>query len=329
MKRDLTSVTFYTKTLSILYVEDDEDIREAMTETLSLFFPKIETAKNGREGADKYKAYHDREQHYYDIVITDIKMPVCDGIAMSQEILQIQPYQEIIVLSAHSDSDTLIEMINLGISHFLLKPVMEEQLLDTLYKVAHRIAITKEKERLTKEVHALNWELRNKVIELDKLANEDPLTGIPNRRRFFERGEQLLASSLEKGEALFLFVIDIDRFKTINDTYGHDIGDQAIMILVRAVQHHIDRHTCFARLGGDEFIVIMRHTTQEEALQSLETIRKEIDKEHTISGTTLHFTISAGMATPQEGDQTLDDLIRRADENLYRAKNTSRNTVRA
>jgi len=328
MKRDLASVTYYTKVLTILYVEDDEAIREAMEETLSLFCPKIETAENGREGAEKFKQYYSEHQCYYDIVITDVRMPICDGIKMSREILQIHPDQEIIVLSAHNNSGILIEMINLGISHFLLKPVMEEQLLDTLYKVGHRIATAKEKERLTQEVHTLNWELRNKVIELDRLANEDPLTGISNRRRFFKYGDRLMTLSQEESVSLFLFVIDIDRFKMINDTYGHNIGDEVIRILVHTVRKHIDKEACFARLGGDEFIIMIRHTSREEALQQIESIRKEIDIERSISGITLHFTISAGMASLQQSDRTVDDLICRADENLYKAKKTTRNTIR-
>jgi len=329
MKRDFTLVTYYTKILSVLYVEDDEAIREAMVETLSLFFSEVETAKNGQEGVEKYKHYNTEHQHPYDIVITDVRMPILSGIEMSRQILRIYPDQEIIVLSAHSDSDTLIEMINLGISHFLLKPVMEEQLLDTLYKVGYRITIAKEKERLTQEVHILNWELRNKVIELDKLANEDPLTGIANRRRFFERSELLISKSREENIPFFLFVIDIDRFKMINDTYGHDIGDKVIKILTDTVLDHINKHICFARLGGDEFIIIVRHVSQEEALRLIEAIRREIDRERTVSNTTLHFTISAGMTALQKDDRTADDLIRRADKNLYRAKKTTRNTIRS
>jgi diguanylate cyclase (GGDEF)-like protein len=327
MKRDFQTIRTLTEPLSLLYVEDDDAIRDVMTETFSLLFGRVESAINGREGLERFEAYRLEHGSRFDIVVTDIRMPELDGIAMSREILTVHPDQEIVVLSAHNESEKLIELINLGIGHFLLKPVRQEQLFDTLHKAARRICDHKEKIRLSRKIQQLNHELLEKVEELERIANEDPLTRIANRRRFFEKGEQMLQRSRKDDRSLFLFVMDIDAFKSINDGYGHETGDRVIVELVGIVKAQIDDRDCFARLGGDEFAMILCRHSHSEAMHCGETIRAAIDRPRTIGIQTLHFTISMGMTVLQKDDRTLDDALRRADERLYQAKREGRNRI--
>ena len=325
MKLDLEFVEHYTRDLSILYVEDDESIREAFEETLAMLCHKVVTAENGRLGLEAYRRFRQESGEFFDIVITDIRMPECNGIEMSRKLLEEHPEQEIVILSAHDNSDGLIRMINLGINHFILKPVQAEQLLGTLYRIGEKISSAREKREMLESIQLLNQELKQKVEELEKLANEDPLTEIPNRRRFFKESERLLTHCRKSEDIFFLFVIDIDEFKKINDTYGHAVGDGAIRLFVETVKKRINRATCFSRLGGDEFIIILHGCSREEALEKIESIRRDIDRPRMIHERELHFTISIGMATLQPDDRVIDDVIRRADEKLYEAKKLGRN----
>ena len=124
----------YSKKLNVLYVEDDDNLREETVALLSNFFTKIDTAKDGKEGLELF------ENNEYNIVITDIRMPNMDGIEMSDKILEIDPEQHIIIISAHDETKYLLQLINMGISHFMLKPLDMQNLINTLYKVSKTIA---------------------------------------------------------------------------------------------------------------------------------------------------------------------------------------------
>ncbi len=333
--RSINEILEYSNNLTVLYAEDDKAIREHMLESLEDVFHKVIAAEDGEDGLAKYQAYFETEHRYPDIVITDIRMPKVDGIAMSRNILKLNPGQIIIVLSAHNESEQLLEIINLGINHFLLKPLHPKRLYETLYKVSK---LLQEEHLNIKYAHELEManialnltvaQLEKAVDELDKLAREDPLTGIANRRRFFEQVHKLFLTSKSDSTPFYLFVVDIDKFKEVNDTYGHMIGDKVITILTETVKNSLDDHDLFARFGGDEFVIVMTDISFESAYHKAELIRKNIARTHHILNTKIHFTISVGMAEVHSDDKTIDSVIRRADENLYKAKSLSRNTVR-
>jgi len=327
MNYDVDTVLPYTESLTILYVEDNDAIREAMSETLSLLCQDLYVAKDGLEGLEIYHHFHDEHNAYPDIVITDIQMPRCSGIEMSRKLLASNPDQEIIILSAHENSEELIAMINMGIKHFLLKPIRIASLLKTLYHIGERITAEREKSQMMEQIRLLNRELEQKVVELETLVNEDPLTGISNRRRFFHEADRLLHEYRKNGLGLFLSIIDIDDFKSVNDTYGHTIGDSVLKMFVKTVLSVVGKEVCFARLGGDEFVLIQCHCTTEEAYRNIEAIRLKIASIKHIDGIDVRFTISIGVAQLKKSDHAIDDLIARADEKLYEAKRKGRNRV--
>jgi len=135
---DIEKILNYSSALTILYVEDDEAIQEQMQEILEDFFHKVVIASNGQEGLEKFINYKEEFNSYPDIILTDICMPYLDGIEMSKKILSLNPEQIIVINSAHNESSYLLELINMGISHFLLKPLQPEQLYQTIYKVSKR-----------------------------------------------------------------------------------------------------------------------------------------------------------------------------------------------
>jgi len=145
MISNIDEILNYSSTLTILYVEDDKAIREQMTEILKDFFQHVIIAKDGQEGLEKFQAYPD-------LVLTDIRMPRLDGIEMSKKILTLHPEQIIIIHSAHNESDLLLELINMGISHFLLKPLQPQQLYQALHKASKRHYYEKMESKYKKEL---------------------------------------------------------------------------------------------------------------------------------------------------------------------------------
>ena len=138
MTTNINEVLNYSNTLTILYVEDDKAIREQMSETLQDFFQEVIVAEDGQEGWEKFSNYKEKFHSYPDLVITDIQMPQMNGIEMNKKILSLHPEQIVIIHSAHNESELLLELINMGISHFLLKPLQPQQLYQTLHKASKR-----------------------------------------------------------------------------------------------------------------------------------------------------------------------------------------------
>jgi len=139
MAIDIDEILNYSSNLTILYVEDDETVREQTIELLEDFFYKVLVAEDGEEGLQKFISYKKIFDYYPDIVITDIKMPNLDGIEMSKKILEAHQHQTIIVLSAYNDSENLIKLIDIGISNFLSKPIRPKQIFQTLYKASKKV----------------------------------------------------------------------------------------------------------------------------------------------------------------------------------------------
>jgi len=160
MALDITEVVKLTSSLTVLYVEDEEQIRNEMNDMLDDFFHEILLAKDGRDGLEKYTEYHQDRGHYPDIVITDINMPHCSGVEMSEEMLRQNSEQVIIVVSAHNDSDNLLKLINMGVNNYLLKPMKSEQLFQTLYRVAKRVHYKNMESEFSHKTRELNEKFR-------------------------------------------------------------------------------------------------------------------------------------------------------------------------
>jgi diguanylate cyclase (GGDEF)-like protein/PAS domain S-box-containing protein len=162
---------------------------------------------------------------------------------------------------------------------------------------------------------------------LRHLASTDPLTGIANRRHFMEQGRAEFSRSGRYGYPLSVMMLDVDHFKRINDTYGHDVGDQALKALTEEIGHALRGSDLLGRLGGEEFALLLPSTPLAGAHILAERVRGEIERMRldTSSGE-LGFTISIGVCE-LAGDQDFSALLNRADKALYDAKNGGRNRV--
>ena len=162
----------YSKKLNILYVEDDELLRNSTLKIFSTLFNTVETAQNGKDGFDKYLNYKNLTGEYYDVVITDINMPILNGIEMCQLITQENSLQALIFITAYNDSSYLQSAIDIGVNGFLSKPINHEQLKVLLYKTTKAISDSKEIEQFYNQVDKLNTELENQNIELKQKNHE-------------------------------------------------------------------------------------------------------------------------------------------------------------
>ena len=183
----------------------------------------------------------------------------------------------------------------------------------------------KHKNELEQKVDDRTSELLLLNKKLEEMAHIDPLTGSYNRRHFYEVSKEILAISKREKNSLSLAMIDIDKFKDINDNYGHDIGDEVLKILVKEIKKTIRESDIFIRYGGEEFLVIFANTNIKQALVVSQKVRKVI--ESCVAVEDIRFTISIGVSEFKNESDDIETLLKRADVALYAAKNSGRNRV--
>jgi len=193
---------------------------------------------------------------------------------------------------------------------------------------AHRLHVARRREylRLIGQ-RDLNDELRSLNVELEALATTDSLTGINNRRNFFLLAKDEVARSRRYQRPLTALMIDIDRFKGVNDKHGHAIGDKVLRALTQACITTLRETDVFARLGGDEFVILLPET--DDGREQAGRLRRTIERMRTSldDGADVAITVSIGVASVRADDERIDDVLGRADEALYEAKQSGRNGV--
>ncbi|EXJ16787.1 GGDEF domain-containing response regulator [Imhoffiella purpurea] len=248
-----------------------------------------------------------------DLILLDIKMPDLDGFEVCLRLKQNPSTRElpIIFISALQDASDKVRAFLSGGVDYITKPFQTEEVLA---RVATHLRL-----------HALQRRLEMQNRELERLATTDPLTGILNRRSFSTYCQHYRARASRYGASFCLLILDIDRFKRINDAFGHEIGDRVLVALTERIRDTLREVDLFARWGGEEFIILSPDTPPERAGHLAERLRKSIEAA-TIDpiGT---VTASFGLAVNRVGEE-LEDLIRRADHALLAAKEAGRNQVR-
>lgn len=171
-------------------------------------------------------------------------------------------------------------------------------------------------------------EWKNLEEELTRLAATDALTGLRNRRAFFDAAATEIARARRYGDPLSLVSIDLDRFKLVNDKYGHAAGDVALVRFAEICRRHVREVDLLARISGEEFALLLPATSQDNAARLAERIRQAVhDIAILADGQSFDFTVSMGVAAYRGKDDSLEDMMRRADDALYRAKETGRDRI--
>lgn len=191
---------------------------------------------------------------------------------------------------------------------------------------SREINITKLNKTLEKKVNIRTKELRDANKKLIEISTKDYLTNIPNRRHFFEIGTKSLHIAKRESIHLSVICIDIDFFKNINDTYGHNIGDEILKLISKNMNEYIRKSDILARIGGEEFAILLNNTNEENAFVLAEKIRTQVESSiYKNDKIEIKTTISLGISQLRAEDDDLDSIIIRADKALYEAKNTGRN----
>ena len=173
----------------------------------------------------------------------------------------------------------------------------------------------------------MEQELKEYQEQLEFLAFHDPLTRLPNRTLFWDRASQAITDAKHNGHGIAILFLDCDRFKNVNDTYGHDIGDEVIKELGRRVSISIGESDTVAHLGGDEFTVLLPHTnTQQDVVEVATRILQSTRSSWKIGGYVFTLTVSIGAAIYPSDGMDARTLVKRADAALYDAKQKGKNT---
>lgn len=287
----------------VLVVDDSMVFRKQMQQMLhNLFFDVISVA-HGEEALAMLDMYPN-----ISLVLTDYNMPVMNGLELTYEIRKRHEKSEICILAISSNEDEEINALFLkqGANDYIKKPFSKEEFSC----------------RVNNSIEALE-----NIQEVTNHANRDYLTGLYNRRYFFDTMSEYMESLREHHEKFAVAMIDIDNFKSINDTYGHDAGDKIIVTLSEILRTATNHRDIVARFGGEEFCLVLKNINRYSAPEILERIRQEVAEYlFEINKTqTLHVTISIGAAFHEES--SLEETISQADMMLYQAKNSGKNRL--
>lgn len=318
---DLPSGQNATYKLRILLVEDDRAIQLLYKALLEKAGHEVITANNGRAALEIVKTSPPQ------LIISDWIMPEMDGIEFCKELRKNPDWQRIYVfiVTAQESTEKLVEAFEAGVDDYLSKPI-NPRVLAARLRAAQRIIQmqeTQEEDRL--QLRQFADELAQSNKRLQALALTDALTGLPNRRHGMERIEQEWAVAARSGRPVCCMMVDIDRFKSINDTYGHLFGDEALKMVAASLRQTARKQDIVCRLGGEEFLVICIDTDEQAGFHYAERLRLHVASQPLqVQDKTLHLTVSIGVSA-NSGLKNADAMLQQADERLYAAKAAGRN----
>lgn len=303
--------------LKILVVDDNALERQIIEKPLSTIKDYEVIALDNVKAAQKML-----EDDTVRFVITDWVMPGMDGLDFVRWIRRAvsKRYIYVILLTSRENPGDIEDGLNAGADDYIKKPCHPKELLA-------RVAVGK-------RILDLEEDLRRTLDKLEKQATIDDLTGLRNRRAIYEIGRQEIGRANRDESPLSILFLDIDKFKNINDTYGHQAGDQALKLTAQLLQDNIRNYDMAGRWAGDEFIVLLPNTNAKDASDLGERVLKAFNRKAMLltNGTKIVVNVSIGMHTWRPGTAELPDLdvlVRLADEAMYKAKQSGGNRTLA
>lgn len=302
----------------ILVVDDHPDNVEIINVRLSSRGYLIETATNGEE------ALHQVKDNPPDLILLDVMMPLMDGYEVSRRIKNDPdlPFIPIILVTARDSTQDKVDGLDAGADDYLTKPVNFPE-LEARVRSMLRI------KRLQDELDQKNRELEFANKRLRKLSITDGLTELFNHRHIHELLHEEFERTKRSGEPMAVVMMDLDRFKQVNDTYGHPTGDVILYETANILRQTVREIDMVGRYGGEEFVTILPGADEQAAHQFAERVRQAVaDHVYRDEANEVRMTVSGGVASfPSEGIEHPDLLIKRADEALYAAKQGGRDRI--
>ena len=287
----------------VLLVDDSKTTRFMLKSILENINLNVIEAYDGKEALEILE----KSEVNISLVITDYNMPIMNGLDLTIKLRESYSKDEIaiIAVSGSSDKELIDDFLTFGANDFLTKPFSPSEVIARVNS---------------------NLELICLFHEMSEMANKDFLTSAYNRRYFFESGFNIYTKNKRKNTSIAVCMIDIDHFKKINDTYGHNTGDIAIKEIKLILDKYLRSSDLLARFGGEEFCILLEDISRKDLENKFETIRKAFEEnEIDVNGAKIKYTVSFGIAYGMT--DSLNRMVELSDEALYYAKKNGRNQV--
>jgi diguanylate cyclase (GGDEF)-like protein len=290
--------------LKILLVEDNEVDAHLTQDILAEWsieqFDVVQVARLS-------EAFVQLSRTRFDAILLDLSLPDGHGLLTLKQMQAASPTIPIIVLSGFSDQSLAVEAVQNGAQDYLVKGQGQPELLAR--SIRYAIERKRAEERLT------------------HLAQYDQLTGLVNRTLFRDRLIHAMARSKRLQQPMGLMLLDLDRFKSVNDTMGHDAGDQILKAVADRLRECVREVDTVARMGGDEFTIILEALSHEDDITTVaQRITKSLTEPFPLGNQCVSIGVSIGITVYPLDDHEIDDLLRHADAAMYRAKQQGGNT---
>ena len=319
--------------LKLLIIEDDVDQRELIREVLA---DRFGPSKVTVVGVDSRAEVLTQDLSSFDLILTDFNLPDCSGMDLLEEI-RARCNTPVIMVTGENVGHIATEAIRKGATDYVVKvgdylftiPLVVEKSLTVARIMRENDSLRDKLQSALLEVSDKNAQLETSLKRVEELAATDPLTGLYNRRQFAKVLDQLFAEAQRYDHDLSAVMIDLDGYKQLNDSYGHQIGDQLLVLAGKVIKANLRRMDVAARYGGDEFVLLLPHASADDAV----TVARRIRDEFRI-GSAIILRRNEGVAMSM-GVVSLrsarvidaDQFIARADVALYRAKDLGRNRI--
>jgi len=296
---------------NILLVED----RQRAAERLAAILPDNCT---GEIEADPDKVLEYATSGQFDLIVLSLSLEDVDGLRLCSQIRSSEQgrHLPLLVIVDDGDSDRLVKGLDIGVNDYLMRPVDPNEFVARVNTQLRR--------------HHSAKQLRSNLKESVEMASVDSLTGLYNRRYLDGHLARQIENHNSTRKPVSLLILDIDHFKLVNDTHGHQAGDKILQEFAKRISKNIRSLDLPARYGGEEFVIVMPDTDANLASVVAERLRaaiSEVPFKTDISGVSVSITTSIGVATVNGEVTCVTDLFKRADEALYHAKNNGRNRV--
>jgi len=297
---------------NILVIEDRDFDRKRITETVAADHDIVDSVSNGPEALEKIAAQD------FDLLVVSLNLTHEDGLRLVSHLRSNERTRNlpIVMIGEEEDMDRIAHGLEIGAHDYIMRPVEKNELLA-------RIRTQIRRKRFQEK-------LRSSYENSLSMALTDQLTGLYNRRYFEVHLQKLLEKNNESNKALGLLMFDIDNFKSVNDTYGHNVGDEILVQFAERLKNSLRSFDLVARLGGEEFVVILPEVSIARAHMISERLRRLIADTPFPCGTpegTLPITTSIGGTIIEAGVPDMKDVLERADKCLYEAKDSGRNAT--
>ncbi len=303
----MTRATIDILGASVLIVDDQElNVRVLRKMLTDAGYQAIASTMNPMEVC----ALH--QKHRFDLILLDLQMPIMDGFEVMAGLKRIEPNGYLSVLVITGNPALKVRALKVGAKDFINKPFDSVEVLTRIHNLLEVRLLYKDAER-----------------RLVQLAHYDPLTGLPNRKLFYELLQRSVLHAAAHDGMVSIMELDIDRFKNVNDTLGHTMGDELLRQCADRLRNCLRFADTIARLGGDEFgLILITHEKPAESGTVANKIRAALREPFDLGGHDVTITASIGITLFPEDSRDVDTLVRNCDTAMYRAKESGRDTYR-